>query len=71
MNLLILIARILTIALWFGLLGICFVESHAIIVLIWFTYLIWPGLKHPCDYGSYAAWWADRRNWCDKVTFPS
>ena len=23
-------------------------------------------MKHPCDYNSYAQWWADRENWIKK-----
>lgn len=33
-----------------------------IIFLLVFGYLILD-IKHPCDYHSYKAWWADRKNW--------
>lgn len=32
------------------------------LVLLFFLWLTLP-VRHPADYGSYRAWWADRRNW--------
>ncbi len=67
MNALVLIARILTACIWLGCVYICYLgllahDLSGVLLLAWFTYLIWP-MKHPCDYSSYGAWWADRANW--------
>lgn len=34
----------------------------AIAILAWLALLFAP-IKWPCNYGSYRAWWRDRRNW--------
>jgi hypothetical protein len=39
--------------------GITFV---GVVFLIGALYLILP-IRHPCDYGSYSAWWKDHKNW--------
>lgn len=59
------VARVIVAVLWLWLLtmAIKYHDLGIIALLAWFTYLMWPDLKHPCDYGSYAAWWADRANW--------
>ena len=53
--------------MWFavGILGyLVFQQPDAsgIIFLLVAVYLVYP-IKHPCDYKSYSAWWADKNNW--------
>ena len=49
---------------FFCLLCYCLWKEPSVLgalILLWYVWAVLP-IKHPCDYPSYSAWWADRKN---------